>query len=95
MDVISSGEYEKEASRVHELIHPYIVKDPKAFFSEAKSEKAYATVISFAKLRAESVRRQVSGELAARSDDQTEEDKVDASEVAIKDMGTLDDLKEP
>ena len=93
VDVVDSGEFEEEASRVHDLILPYIEKDPKAFYSPDEFEKAHETLLGFTELRAQSVRKQIDGQLAARSDMQAEEDKVDASSISIKDMGTVRDLQ--
>lgn len=90
--IIDCGEFEKEAGRVYELILPYIKKDPKAFFKPDEFKTAYETVLRFTELRADSVQRQVSGQLAARSDIQADEDKVDASSISIKDMGFVVDL---
>lgn len=33
--IIGSGEFEREAARVYDLILPYIEKDPKAFYTQA------------------------------------------------------------
>lgn len=92
VDIIDSGEFEKEAAKVYDLILPYIEKDPKAFFKPDEFEKAYKTVIKFTELRAESVRKQLNGQLATRSDIQADEDKVDSSEISIRDMGSIPDL---
>lgn len=92
VDVIDSGEFEKEADMVYDLILPYIEKDPKAFFKPDESGKAYETVLRFTELRAESVHRQLNGQLAVRSDMQVDKDKVDASGISIKDMGSLEHL---
>jgi hypothetical protein len=35
----------------------------------------------------------MNGELATRSEDQAEEDKVDSSDVVIKDLGSASDVK--
>ena len=87
VNVIDSGEYKIEAERVYQSILPYLEEDPKAFFTPEESRKAYETLIAISDLRAESVDRQVNGQLATRSEDQNEEDKVDASGIAIEDMG--------
>lgn len=92
-DIIESGEFEEEAGRVYDLIFPYIEKDPKAYFTPDRSKKARETLIKFSELRAESVRRQLSGLLAAKTELQNEEDRVDASGITITDMGTIEDLK--
>ena len=54
-----------------------------------------ATVCRFVnavKTGAESVDRQLNGQLATRSEDQREEDLVDASGISIRDMGSSKDL---
>ena len=93
VDVIDSGEFEKEAGKVYDLILPYIEKEPKAYFTPDEFRTACETVLRFTELRAESVRRQVNGQLAARSDMQDVKDKVDASDISIEDMGSLKHLK--
>ncbi len=93
MDVIDSGEYEKEAGRVYDLILPYIEKDTKSVFRPERFQKANETLIRISELRAESIRRQLNGQLATRSENQNEEDKVDASEVTIRALGATADLK--
>ncbi|MGI6220895.1 MAG: CotH kinase family protein [Coriobacteriales bacterium] len=90
--IIDSGEFEAESGRVSELILPYIEKDPKAVFTAEEAAKAQATINEITKLRAESVRRQLSGELASKTDLQEAGDKVDASGISIADMGTLASL---
>lgn len=54
---------------------------------------AYETLIKLSGLRAESVKKQMNGELATWSEDQDEEDKVDSSDVVIKDLGSASDVK--
>ena len=94
-DIIDSGEFEKEAGRVRDLILPYIEKDPMAFYTKDKFLKACETLIRFSELRTESILRQVNGQLESRSDMQTEEYKVDASGISIYDMGSVRDLDNP
>ena len=93
VSVIDSGAFKEESARVYDLILPYIEKDPKAYYSKDKFSGAYETLLGFTELRAESVLRQLKGQLAARSELQTEEDKVDASGISIGDMGSVSDLK--
>lgn len=93
VNVIDSGEFRKEADRVYDLILPYTEKDPKTFYPPARSRKAYETLIRFTELRSESVRKQLNGQLAARSELQREEDKVNASEIRIREMGSSDNFK--
>ena len=91
-EIIESGEFEKEAERISELILPYIEKDPMEFYSSERFRKAYETVLRFTELRAQSIRRQLDGRLASRSELQKKEDRTDASSISIKDMGSLEDL---
>ena len=58
-------------------------------------ERIYAALIRFSELRTESILKQVNGRLESRSDIQTEEYKVDASEISIYDMGSVRDLDNP
>ena len=91
-EVINSKAYEKEAERVRGLILPYIEKDPKAFYKKDDFAKAFETLLRFTELRAESVQKQLDGQLAARSELQAQEDKVDASGISIMDMGSAMEL---
>ena len=75
-----------------EQLRNSVRKDPKAFFTPDRSQKAYETLIRLTELRAESVRRQLGGQLASRSELQSDKDKVDASGISIRDMGSIQDL---
>ena len=86
--VIDSGDFKEESARVYDLILPYIEKDPKAFYTPDQFNKAYETLLGFTELRAESVSRQLNGQLAARTELQAEGDKEDASGISIIDMGS-------
>ena len=92
VEIIKSGEFEAEAERVYDLIFPYTEKDPKAFYPPERVGKAFEALLRFSELRAESVNKQVNGQLASRSELQDEKDMVDASGLSIKDMGSLEDL---
>ena len=94
VSVIDSGEFQKEADRVHELIRPYMEKDPKAFYTADRSRKAYETVLGFTEMRSESVKRQLNGNLATRSEMQEKENQVDASGITLQDMGSMHDVLE-
>ena len=87
--IVGSEEFENEAARVHELIRPYMAKDPKAFYTPDEFEKAYTTMREITALRAESVRRQLDGRLASITEQQAEADRVDASGISVTDMGML------
>ena len=78
---------------VHEIhvrlsVLPYVEKDPTAFCSAAEYKKGCETLKQFGMRRAESVRRQLNGDLATVSGEQSDRDKVDASDLRLLDMDT-------
>lgn len=83
-----SGECEKEIERVHQMILPYVEEDPSAFYSVDEFNKGYEALKTYCKLRAESIRKQLNGELSASSNEQNAEDFIDASSLELSDMGT-------
>lgn len=82
-----SGRFESELERVYNMIRPYVEKDTSAFYTVDEFDDAYETLNKFCLLRAESIRKQLSGELASISDEQTASEQVDASDISIKTMG--------
>lgn len=82
-----SGKFESELERVYNMIRPYVEKDTSAFYTVDEFDDAYETLNKFCLLRAESIRKQLSGELASISDEQTASEQVDASDISIKTMG--------
>ena len=94
VSIIDSGEFKKESDKMYDLIRPYLEKDPKAFYNTDRSRKAYETVLDFTEMRAESVKKQVNGQLAVRSEMQAKEDRVDASEITLPDMGSMHEVLE-
>lgn len=92
VDVIGAGDFSDEAARVYDLILPYVGKDPKAFYTTEEFKEDYESLIRFSELRAESVRRQVNGQLASKTGMQSDEDKVDTSGITLRDMGSIRDL---
>ena len=82
----ASGEFEEEFDALYEMLLPYVEKDPTAFSSPEMFRTAYATMREFALLRGESIRRQLDGELAAVTEQQTASDRVDTSGLALADM---------
>lgn len=84
-----SGEFGREVDEIAGMILPYVEKDPTAFYTAEEFEQAVAVMKEFNLRRAESVRRQLDGALAADSAQQAAEDKVDAADVKIDDMGSL------
>lgn len=82
-----SGKFESELERVYNMIRSYVEKDTSAFYTVDEFDDAYETLNKFCLLRAESIRKQLSGELASISDEQTASEQVDASDISIKTMG--------
>lgn len=70
------------------MLLPYVEKDPSAFYTADEFKTAYTTLKQFCHLRAESIRKQRSGTLSTKTDEQNAADKVDASSVTVSDMGT-------
>lgn len=83
-----SGAYATEIQRVSEMISPFTAQDPSAFYTFEEYEVGVETLESFCGLRAESVRAQLAGSLAADSSLQDTADQVDASSITISDMGS-------
>ena len=70
------------------MILPYVEKDPSAFCTAEEFTAAYTTLKQTCLLRAESIRRQLNGELSTKTDEQDKESRVDASGIRIRDMGS-------
>ncbi|MBQ9413493.1 MAG: CotH kinase family protein [Clostridia bacterium] len=87
-DFFENGDCEAEIKRVYEMIRPYIEADPTAFYTLAQVDTAVDTLSVFCARRAESIRKQLSGQLSTNSDAQNETDRVDASDITIRDMGS-------
>ena len=69
----------------------YVEKDPTAYYSPEEFETAYSTLRKVVLLRVESVRRQLNGTLSSYTDLQSESDRVEASQLSIKDMGVVEE----
>ena len=90
-DYFDSGYFTKMMDKVQDMIAPYVKKDPTKFCSYEEFEKGISALGKFCLLRAESVRGQLDGTIAATSDGQ-EENKdtlIDASGLTISDMGNM------
>ena len=83
-----SGRFESTVNRISTLIRPYVENDPTAWYSVDEFDTAVKTITQFCLLRAESIRNQLGGTLAATTDAQKETDMVDASSIDISAMGS-------
>ena len=85
---VTSDEFTAELQRLYEMIYPYVESDATAFYTVDEFKTAFSTLQSFISLRAESIQKQLDGELSTITDEQDESARVDASSITISDMGT-------
>jgi len=78
-----SGKFEQDMDETIRLIEPYVEKDPTSFAGAEAFSSSTKALNTFCLLRAESIRRQLDGKLASRTQDQSAADQVDASAINI------------
>ena len=83
-----SGAFEAQIDALYALLRPYVEKDPSAFYTLEEFDTAFATLKQFCLLRAQSIRAQLSGSLAAKTSEQNAADRSDASGVNVDAMGS-------
>ena len=86
-----SGYFTQMMAQTKQLIATYVEKDPTKFCTYEEFETGIETLEQFCLLRAESVQGQLDGTIPSTSDGQAEDSSalVDASELSISDMGTM------
>lgn len=86
-----SGYFSQMMAQTKGLIAPYVEKDPTKFCTYEEFETGIETLEQFCLLRAESIRGQLDGTIPSTLDGQAEDSSalVDASELSISDMGTM------
>ena len=84
-----SGYFGKMIDNVTKMISPYVKKDPTKFCTHEEFEKGTATLKEFCLLRAKSISGQLDGTIGATSDTQNNDTLVDAGNLKIDDMGTM------
>ena len=77
-----------ELDRVYDMIYMFVEHDPTSFFTLSEFETAYGTLREVVLRRAESIRKQLDGGLATVTEEQQEEDRIDASDIDISTMGS-------
>ncbi|MFP3154421.1 CotH kinase family protein [Lachnospiraceae bacterium ZAX-1] len=89
-DYFDSGEFSKMYDNAVALISPYVQKDPTAFCTYDEFVNGQEALKEFCLLRAESVKGQLTGTIAATSEGQTVSTSgfVDASQVDFESMGS-------
>lgn len=93
-EYFESGYFEKMTEDTVNMISPYVKRDPTAFCSYEDFRIGAETIRKFCTLRAESVRKQLEGEIPAtiRGQSMDRSGFVDAGDVWLPDMGEMEDL---
>ena len=85
---VNSGQFTNTLSEIKAQISPYVSEDPTAFYSYSEYEEAVETLKAFVLLRAESVSKQLEGDIPSVSSERTKSTVlVDASSINLKAMG--------
>lgn len=84
-----SGYFEEMIDKVSQMIAPYVEKDPTKFCTYEEFEAGVATLKEFCNLRAESITKQLDGTIGSTDENQNKASLVDAGELQIDDMGTM------
>ena len=89
-----SGYFEDKIEEVSDMIAPYVKRDPTAFCTYEEHIKGVETIREFCLLRAESVSRQLAGDIPSNLNGQSRDRSgfVDGSGVWLPDMGEISDL---
>ena len=96
-EYFENGYFEKKVAEVTKMIAPYVEKDPTAFCSYEEYLTGVETFVKFCLLRAESVGKQLKGEIPSTlaGQETDTQNRVDASEIWLPDMGEIADLHQP
>lgn len=84
-----SGYLAEMIDSVEEMISPYVKKDSTKFCTYEEFENGVATLREFCLLRAESISGQLDGTIGSTSDTQNSESLIDADDLQISDMGSM------
>lgn len=95
-EYFESGYFDELIVETALMIAPYVERDPNAFVSFEDHLLGVETIINFIQLRAQSIRKQLDGEIPSTLRGQNEESTnlIDASSVWLPDMGEIADLKD-
>ena len=88
-EYFDSGYFSEMIDDITELISPYVEIDPTKFCTYEEFKQGVTTLKSFCLLRAESVSQQLNGTIGLTSETQIIDTLIDASEIQIDDMGTM------
>lgn len=86
-----SGYFSDMITQVTEMISSYVQKDPSKFCTYEEFQEGAKQLKEFCELRAESVRKQLSGEIPSTKEGQQEKEYslLDASQISISAMGSM------
>lgn len=88
-EYFDSGRFKEMIDSVSAMIAPYVEKDPTKFCTYEEFETGVSTLKEFCLLRAESVKGQLNGTIGSTSDTQASDTLVDAGDLKITDMGSM------
>ena len=91
-----NGYFEKKVAETTRMIAPYVEKDPTAFCSYEDYLTGVEAFANFCLLRSESVRGQLDGTIPSTiaGQEADTENRIDASEIWLPDMGEIADLRQ-
>lgn len=89
-EYFDDGYFENMFDSITEMIAPYVEKDPTKFCTYDEFEKGTSTLREFCLLRAKSINGQLNGSIGSTDSTQDSSTLVDAGELQISDMGTMD-----
>ncbi len=84
-----SGNFANMIDSVSAMIAPYVEKDPTKFCTYEEFETGIFTLKEFCLLRAESIEGQLNGTIGSTSGTQKNDTLIDAGNLQISDMGTM------
>lgn len=85
----ADGKFERMIDDLFGMLAPYVQQDPTKFCTYEAFETGVSTLKSFCLLRAESVSGQLNGVIGSTADAQVSADLINANELNIRDMGTM------
>ena len=90
-DFFDSGYFEEMIDEVHDLIAPYVEKDPTKFCTYEEFETGISTLKEFCLLRAKSISGQLNGSIPTTSEEQNQnsDSVISAENITISDMGSM------
>ncbi len=87
-EYVDGGQFTATLSKIENVISPYVEKDTTAFYSYSEFKEAVAALKTFVLLRAESVEKQLNGDIPASGNERNPDTVlVDASSVQLSVMG--------